>query len=83
MPVIAAQLFAGSLHRAARRGDAARTEHHDSSHIAGAAHLDGEPVTLPSLLTIDIVPRSLRVIVPDSREESEPQRHRDQREMPP
>ena len=32
---------------------------------AGAAHLDGEPVTLPKLLTIGIVPRSLRVIVPD------------------
>ena len=60
------RLFTGTLHRAPgitmRRG----------SHIvirrpaAGPAHLDGEPVTLPELLTIDVVPRSLRVLVPDS-----------------
>ncbi|MEA2327363.1 MAG: hypothetical protein QOE68_2322, partial [Thermoanaerobaculia bacterium] len=58
--------FAGNLHRArgvttlrGRNVVICRTS-------AGFAHLDGEPVTLPSLLTIDIVPRSLRVIVPDS-----------------
>jgi diacylglycerol kinase (ATP) len=66
LPVIAAQLFAGNLHRA--RGVA--TLRGRSITIrrtsAGAAHLDGEPVTLPPLLTIDVVPRSLRVIVPDS-----------------
>jgi diacylglycerol kinase family enzyme len=32
----------------------------------GPAQLDGEPLTLPASLTIDIVPRSLRVLVPDS-----------------
>jgi diacylglycerol kinase (ATP) len=32
---------------------------------AGPAHLDGEPVSLPERLTIEIVPRSLRVLVPD------------------
>ncbi len=31
----------------------------------GLAHLDGEPFTLPSLLTIDVRPASLRVLVPD------------------
>ena len=60
------RLFAGTLHRASgitmRRG----------SHIEirrpapGPAHLDGEPVTLPALLEVDIVPQSLRVLVPDS-----------------
>lgn len=32
---------------------------------AGPAHLDGEPVTLPETLTIEVVPRSLRILVPD------------------
>jgi diacylglycerol kinase (ATP) len=66
LPLIAAHLFAGNLHRArgvvtlrGRNITIRRTS-------AGAAHLDGEPVTLPSLLTIGIVPRSLRVIVPDA-----------------
>jgi YegS/Rv2252/BmrU family lipid kinase len=66
LPLIAARLFAGNLHRArgvvtlrGRRITIRRSS-------AGAAHLDGEPVTLPELLTIDIVPHSLRVIVPDS-----------------
>src|SRR5205823_11957612 len=60
------RLFAGTLHRASgitmRRG----------SHIVirraspGPAHLDGEPVTLPEKLEIDIVPKSLRVLLPES-----------------
>ena len=32
---------------------------------AGAAHLDGEPVRLPETLDIEVVPRSLRVLVPN------------------
>ena len=32
---------------------------------AGAAHLDGEPVSLPARMSVEIVPRSLRVLVPD------------------
>jgi diacylglycerol kinase (ATP) len=32
----------------------------------GPAHLDGEPVSLPERLTVEIVPRSLRVLVPDA-----------------
>ena len=31
----------------------------------GPAHLDGEPFTLPALLTIDVRPASLRVLLPD------------------
>jgi diacylglycerol kinase (ATP) len=33
---------------------------------AGPAHLDGEPFTLPALLTIDVKPASLRVLMPDA-----------------
>ena len=66
LPLIAAQLFAGSLHRA-RGVVTLRGRHIVIRRMTdGAAHLDGEPVTLPSSMTIDIVPRSLRVIVPDS-----------------
>src|SRR5207237_338335 len=43
-----------------------RVETHRPS--AGAAHLDGEPVSLPARLSVEIVPRSLRVLVPDTME---------------
>jgi diacylglycerol kinase (ATP) len=33
---------------------------------AGPAHLDGEPVSMPESLMIEVVPRSLRVLLPDS-----------------
>jgi diacylglycerol kinase (ATP) len=66
LPLIAARLFAGNVHRArgvvTLRGRSITIRRPS----AGAAHLDGEPVTLPDVLTIEIVPRSLRVIVPDS-----------------
>ncbi|HXH40662.1 MAG TPA: diacylglycerol kinase family lipid kinase, partial [Thermoanaerobaculia bacterium] len=65
IPMLAAQLFAGTFHRArgvtALRGRSIRIRRA----TPGAAHLDGEPVTLPDLLTIEIVPLSLRVIVPE------------------
>jgi YegS/Rv2252/BmrU family lipid kinase len=66
LPLIAAQLFAGNLHRA--RGVVTLRGRNITIRRSadGAAHLDGEPVTLPSSVSIDIVPRSLRVIVPDS-----------------
>jgi diacylglycerol kinase (ATP) len=66
LPMIAAQLFAGNLHRA-RGVVTLRGRNITIRRVSsGAAHLDGEPVTLPSSLTIDVVPRSLRVIVPDA-----------------
>jgi diacylglycerol kinase (ATP) len=66
LPLIAAQLFAGSLHRA-RGVVTLRGRNITIKRVSdGAAHLDGEPVTLPSSVTIDVVPRSLRVIVPDA-----------------
>jgi YegS/Rv2252/BmrU family lipid kinase len=33
---------------------------------SGPAHLDGEPFTLPAMLTIDVKPASLRVLLPDA-----------------
>lgn len=64
-PLLLARLFTGRLHRArgvvTMRGR--RLEILRSS--AGPAHLDGEPMTLPEALTVEIVPRSLRVVVPD------------------
>jgi diacylglycerol kinase (ATP) len=63
----AARLFTGSLQNA--RG----VTMHRGRHIeirrpaAGPAHLDGEPLTLPQSLIIDIVPRSLRILLPDEK----------------
>jgi YegS/Rv2252/BmrU family lipid kinase len=65
-PMLLARLFAGSLHR----GRGVTTFRGRTITIArssaGPAHLDGEPVTIPESLTISIVPRSLKVIVPTS-----------------
>ena len=35
---------------------------------AGPAHLDGEPLSLPESLSIEVVPQSLRVLIPDNVE---------------
>jgi diacylglycerol kinase (ATP) len=65
IPMLAAQLFSGTFHRArgvtTMRGRSITIRRQ----AAGAAHLDGEPATLPETLAIEVVPRSLRVIVPD------------------
>ena len=61
----AARLFAGSLDRAPGI-TMLRARHVEIRRPAsGAAHVDGEPVTLPESLTIDVVPRSLRLLLPD------------------
>jgi diacylglycerol kinase (ATP) len=64
MPIIAARLFAGNLHRG--RGIVTFRGRNITIKraAAGPAHLDGEPLTLPESLSIEIVPRSLRVIIP-------------------
>jgi YegS/Rv2252/BmrU family lipid kinase len=65
VPMLAARLLAGTIHRA-RGVTTARGRSITIARAApGAAHLDGEPTTLPESLTIEIVPRSLRVIVPE------------------
>jgi diacylglycerol kinase (ATP) len=65
IPMLAVRLFAGTLHRG--RGVTTLRGRSIRIHRAapGTAHLDGEPVTLPSTLVIEIVPQSLRVIVPE------------------
>ena len=59
------RLFSGTLDRApgVRMMRGKRVEIRRSA--AGPAHVDGEAVMLPALLTIQIVPQSLRVLVPD------------------
>ena len=65
-PLLLARLFAGRLHRS-RGVTTMRGRHVEITRpAAGPGHLDGEPVALPQSLTIDIVPRSLRVLVPDA-----------------
>jgi diacylglycerol kinase (ATP) len=66
MPILAAQLFAGNLHRTRGVSTFRGRRITITRSAAGAAHLDGEPVTIPASLAIEIVPRSLRVIVPES-----------------
>jgi diacylglycerol kinase family enzyme len=65
LPALSARLFSGRIHNArgvvTMRGKSITVRRQ----TAGAAHLDGEPVTLPEMLAIEVVPRSLRVIVPD------------------
>ncbi|MDQ6802728.1 MAG: diacylglycerol kinase family lipid kinase, partial [Acidobacteriota bacterium] len=60
------RLFSGTLHRAPgitmRRGNHIEIRRPAS----GPAHLDGEPVTLPEKLMVEVVPKSLRVLLPDS-----------------
>jgi len=64
MPMLLARLFAGSLHRA-RGVTTLRGRTITITRVSpGPGHLDGEPVTMPESLTIAIVPRSLKVIVP-------------------
>lgn len=68
IPAAAARLFSGTLDRA-RGVTMLRGTHIEIRRpAAGAAHLDGEAVSLPEVLTIDVVPRSLRVVVPDAQE---------------
>jgi diacylglycerol kinase (ATP) len=60
-----ARLFNGTFHRAAGVTTLQTTEAVIRRPAAGPAHLDGEPVTLPAELHVRVVPRSLRLLVPD------------------
>ncbi len=70
VPMLGWQLLAGTIHRAhgvttlRGRNISIRRVTDRAAHLT--AHLDGEPVTLPESMTIEVVPRSLRVVVPDS-----------------
>lgn len=61
-----ARLFNGTFHRASGVTSLQTTDVTIRRPAAGPAHLDGEPVTLPAELHIEVVPQSLRLLVPDS-----------------
>jgi diacylglycerol kinase (ATP) len=59
------RLFRGTLHRAADVQMLRGREIVIHRRGAGPAHLDGEPYVLPAELHVRVVPRSLKVLVPD------------------
>lgn len=65
IPAAGARLFQGTLHRAKGVAMQQGRQIVIRRPAAGAGHLDGEPVSLPDTLTIEVVPRSLRVLLPD------------------
>lgn len=67
-PLILARLFTGSIHRASGVTSMQATDLTIRRLKSGPAHLDGEPVTLPSELHVSVRPRSLRLLVPDKME---------------
>jgi YegS/Rv2252/BmrU family lipid kinase len=64
--ILMTRLFAGSFHRASGVTTMQTTEVTIRRPAAGPAHLDGEPLTLSEQLHVRIVPRSLRLLVPDT-----------------
>jgi YegS/Rv2252/BmrU family lipid kinase len=65
-PRLLTRMFRGTLHRAGGVSMTQCAEVTIQRQAAGPAHLDGEPFPLPAELRVRIVPRSLRVLVPDS-----------------
>jgi YegS/Rv2252/BmrU family lipid kinase len=61
-----ARLFSGTMHRAGGVTSLQTEEVTIVRPAAGPAHLDGEPFTLPRELHVRVVPRSLRLLVPDA-----------------
>ena len=69
VPFMTARLFSGSFHRSRNVATVRGQEIVIRRTGAGPAHLDGEPVDLPSDLTVRIRPRSLNVLIPaDARQ---------------
>ncbi len=64
-PMLLAHLFQGTLDRANGVTMMQSAEVTIRRAVAGPAHLDGEPIELPEELRVRVVPRSLRVLVPD------------------
>lgn len=58
------RLFDGSIHQSSFVKMLRATSVHIRRQIAGPAHLDGEAVTLPADIDVEVHPRSLRVLVP-------------------
>ncbi len=65
-PLLLARLFHGTLHHADTVSMQQCTNVRIRRPAAGPAHLDGEPFTLPEVIEVRIVPRSLRLLVPDA-----------------
>jgi diacylglycerol kinase (ATP) len=65
-PMLIARLFSGSFHKATGVTSLQTPALTLRRAQAGPAHLDGEPVTLPAELRVEIVPRSLRLLLPDT-----------------
>jgi diacylglycerol kinase (ATP) len=65
-PFLLARLFTGTFHRSAGVTSLQTAEVVIRRTADGAAHLDGEPVTLPAELHVRVVPSSLRLLVPDA-----------------
>jgi len=63
--MLMARLFSGTFHQARGVTTLQAPEVTVRRSAAGAAHLDGEPVVLPEELHVRVVPRSLRLLVPD------------------
>lgn len=66
IPFAAARLFSGTLNLARGVTMLRGRKIVIRRPSPGAAHLDGEPVSLPAVLEIEVVPRSLRVRVPET-----------------
>jgi YegS/Rv2252/BmrU family lipid kinase len=64
--MLLARLFTGTFHRSDSVISLQTTEVTIRRPQAGVAQLDGEPVTLPAELQVRVVPRSLRLLVPDT-----------------
>lgn len=65
IPIAAARLFGGTIHRGSGVTMLRGRNIEIQRPSPGPAHLDGEPVSLPERLTIEIVPQSLRILLPD------------------
>ncbi|MGZ5441127.1 MAG: diacylglycerol/lipid kinase family protein [Thermoanaerobaculia bacterium] len=65
-PLLLARLFQGTLHRGGGVSMVQCTDARIRRPAAGPAHLDGEPFALPEEINVRIVPRSLRLLVPDA-----------------
>lgn len=65
-PLLLARLFQGTLHQAGGVSMTQCPDVHIRRPSAGSAHLDGEPFSLPEEIHVRIVPKSLRLLVPDS-----------------
>jgi diacylglycerol kinase (ATP) len=65
-PILLARLFTGTIHEARGVTTMQAKEIVVRRPAAGPAHLDGEPLVLPEELRIQVVPSSMRLLVPES-----------------